>query len=316
MTEDLKQPDHVAMLRIAAEFYGDHHITEAADALTRATELAARLAEENRKLTDARNHLFGETKMLEAQGIRDRTQVERLTSELDGLKSGKLPCFADRALDEEIALLRRYFEDTTDTKSDWPCLPKCDSFGHEDGCPHVDPAYAFRGMIERTDRLTSELAEAKTTHCLQCGHPPHPERLNCPSPNIWQCLDAERKFYQSANAECERLRAEKSALQNERDRLKIDYEELVASRNRVMDLNGSQAKQIDSERSRRIVAQETCQSQSRQIEQLEGEVERLKGIESAIEARYETLSQARDDKYEQLYRSLEQSQSQLAGEPK
>jgi DNA repair exonuclease SbcCD ATPase subunit len=60
------------------------------------------------------------------------------------------------ALEQHIAALqaerdryKQYFDDTTSPASDWPCLPSCDTFTHAEGCPHINPAYAFRKMLEQ-----------------------------------------------------------------------------------------------------------------------------------------------------------------------
>jgi len=89
---------------------------------------------------------------------------QQLSAQSAELESGKLPAFKDRTLPEEVALLRRYFEDTTDEASDWPCLPECDSHGHRDGCPHVEPAYAFRKMIEELQACKGEVERLKAAN--------------------------------------------------------------------------------------------------------------------------------------------------------
>ena len=86
------------------------------------------------------------------------------------------------------------------------------------------PNDAFEGDF-RSAKLRSiadnieKLYAAKQDHCLRCGQRPPHETLNCPPLTVWDCLDAEKKFYRSAIVEIDRKRQEIEELQAKVERL-------------------------------------------------------------------------------------------------
>lgn len=60
--------------------------------------------------------------------------------------------------DEKLKSLTQYLKDSS---NDMECLPKCDSFGHEEDCPVVNTMAAFRKIREENVALKKEVKDLK-----------------------------------------------------------------------------------------------------------------------------------------------------------
>jgi hypothetical protein len=60
-------------------------------------------------------------------------------------------------LANDLKLSRGVVKDVFD---DMECLPNCDSYGHEEECPDVNPMAAFRKLRQERDELRRLLLEA------------------------------------------------------------------------------------------------------------------------------------------------------------
>lgn len=72
-------------------------------------------------------------------------------------------------LANDLKLSRGVVKDVFD---DMECLPNCDSYGHEDECPDVNPMAAFRKLRQERDELrrrVAELTNPKLTNCWKCS---------------------------------------------------------------------------------------------------------------------------------------------------
>ena len=63
----------------------------------------------------------------------------------------------------------------------------------------------------KLDAADKQIEQLQKDHCQRCGQRPPHESLNCPTFTVWECLDAERKFFASASAELDRKKKQLDA---------------------------------------------------------------------------------------------------------
>jgi hypothetical protein len=73
----------------------------------------------------------------------------------------------DRVCTERDAAVkeRDIYKDFINGDGNFPCLPECDSFGHDELCPHVNPPQAFRNLRAERDAANAELAKKEGQLC-------------------------------------------------------------------------------------------------------------------------------------------------------
>lgn len=89
-------------------------------------------------------------------GEEERAEISRLRERVRELTEDLGPWTAK--------LLRQYVDDTSDG---FECLPKCDSYGHEDMCPVTNTVAAFRllrGQLAEAQKRIAELEAGLTAY--------------------------------------------------------------------------------------------------------------------------------------------------------
>jgi hypothetical protein len=153
---------------------------------------------------DCREFRAVQTKMTEAALASEKVWANKRADALHAaLMAARTDVASEKERAEKAEAKRKRLQDAVND-SDEPCLPGCDSYAHEEECPHVSMAASLSKLHARAEAAEAEVARLNSlvTEC-EAEHPPEPEYL------AWQAAGKPDV------AEVSRLREVLRALRNE-----------------------------------------------------------------------------------------------------